>query len=56
MSMRITDHPAVICGCDAVIVATLLSSYVMIVPDISVTITGLSMLSEPLHFSQAGLS
>lgn len=56
MSERSTDPTGAIRGRDAAILAILLTSYVMIVLDISVVITGLPRLAAELHFSQAGLS
>ena len=56
MSERSTDPTGAIRGRDAAILAILLTSYVMIVLDISVVITGLPRLAAELHFSEAGLS
>ncbi len=56
MSERHADQTGAIRGRDAAILAILLTSYVMIVLDISVVITGLPRLAAELHFSEAGLS
>ena len=55
MSERSTDPTGAIRGRDAAILAILLTSYVMIVLDISVVITGLPRLAAELHFSAAEL-
>lgn len=56
MSRQLADKTSGIRGRDAAILATILTSYVMIVLDISVVITGLPMLAAELNFSEAGLS
>lgn len=56
MSQRISDRDGIIGGRDAAILATILTSYVMIVLDISVVITGLPLLAAELDFTEAGLS
>lgn len=56
MSQRISDRDGIIGGRDAAILATILTSYVMIVLDISVAITGLPLLAAELDFTEAGLS
>lgn len=56
MSEQIADPSGVIGGRDAAVLAVILTSYVMIVLDISVVITCLPLLAAELNFSEAGLS
>jgi EmrB/QacA subfamily drug resistance transporter len=51
-----TDSPDSIRGHEAAVLAVILTSYVMIVLDISVVITGLPRLAEELGFTEPGLS
>lgn len=56
MSDAIAEQTGGIRGRDAAILATILTSYVMIVLDISVVITGLPLLAAELNFTEADLS
>lgn len=56
MRDAIAGRPGGIRGRDAAILAIILTSYVMIVLDISVVITGLPLLAAELNFTAAGLS
>lgn len=56
MPDTLSEQDRTIRGRDAAILAVILLSYVMIVLDISVVITGLPRLAAELEFSEAGLS